>query len=227
MPQRAPPAIDMAIDHRPPHRERSRIRWCHHDRLLRWIEGRDNGLGINAGTASAVTFPYAAYGMWQPTNRRNRRVPPYEHIMRDAGLHPTAVHEAGHAVLARLFNLRLGPISLIDGGHADAELMANAEVRARIAIAGDVCMRAFGISTFHCQGGWSDEGVVRTVLGETHDEEEHLQRRSNELTAEVEEFFTRPNVRNAVLALAQALMREGLIEGDEAEATIDQQLTAC
>jgi len=46
VPQRAPPAIDMAIDHRPPHRERSRIRWCHHDRLLRWIEGRDNGLGI-------------------------------------------------------------------------------------------------------------------------------------------------------------------------------------
>jgi hypothetical protein len=144
------------------------------------------------------------------------------------GLHSGAVHEAGHAVMARLLKLRLGPIviALADpngDAHAPVE-PTNAENTARIAAAGDACLRAFGIDTRHRQGAFGDEVMIQNALEELCDDEAEHPRRRLEMIAEVEELFTRPDVRRAVLALVQALMREGRIEGNEAQAIIDRHL---
>jgi hypothetical protein len=149
--------------------------------------------------------------------------------MNNAPLHRGAYHEAGHAVMARVLgvNLECVRIDIVDP-HAGARTCAEAtspQNTILIAAAGDACLRAFGYVTMHDDEALGDEVAIGNALSELEpdDEDSYPQRRLDAI-AEVERRFEQPNVRAAVEALVEALMREGKIEGPGAAAIVDRHL---
>ena len=153
--------------------------------------------------------------------------------MSDAPLHRGAVHEAGHAVMARLLGggIRSIKVDLTDPhGDAHTDLIRTEETlapknRMLISAASRACLLTFGCDVLHDGELWKDEGVIDTIAHELFPDDEAQQERCKERwTQEVERWFDQPNVRAAVVELVDALMREGQINGTEAEAIIDRHI---
>jgi hypothetical protein len=130
--------------------------------------------------------------------------------------------------MARLLKVKVGRIR-IDLADPDGAARAcieptNAKNRIRIAAAGDACLRAFGIVTALHQGALMDEIEIDNALSELYDDEADHPRLRCEAIAEVERWFDPPNVRAAVVELVEALMRQGQIDGTEAEAISDRHI---
>ena len=143
-----------------------------------------------------------------------------------------AVHEAGHAVMARYLGFGLQRI-WINGaeqtGRACVRLPHTKSQKAELLILAGarICMQGFGIDTRFDQGGLADEARIRTILGEMfpdEDDEATLCRHVDSLDAEVEEIFNRQDVRAAATILAEVLTRAREIDGPRAEAIIDIHL---
>jgi len=97
--------------------------------------------------------------------------------------------------------------------------------RMLISAASRACLVAFGCDVLHDSGLWKDEGVIDTIAHELFPDDEAQQERCKERwTQGVERWFDQPNVRAAVVELVDALMREGQINGTEAEAIIDRHI---
>jgi hypothetical protein len=152
--------------------------------------------------------------------------------MTDMRWHRGAVHEAGHAVMARLLGLEIGPITidLADPlGDAHAALWWTLETmtpenRIRVAAAGDACVRLFGIVTLHEQGAINDEIEIGNALDEMcEDETQHRQLRLDAI-AEVERRLAEPRARAAAEALVRQLVARGGMTGERAQSIIDAHL---
>ena len=143
-----------------------------------------------------------------------------------------AVHEAGHAVMARLLGLGLKRVHINlaeasgrtcvvwPGAHQDPRK------NLRILAAARACMRAFDKDTFHEEGGIGDEGAIRTILDEICEDDEAVRINCiNTIDAELSTIFGRADVRAAALALAEILTETGELDGSRAEAIIDHHLS--
>jgi hypothetical protein len=142
-----------------------------------------------------------------------------------------AVHEAGHAVMARHLGLSLGRIQINrteesgrafmiwpDGVDQQKDLLILAAARG--------CMRAFDIDTFLDQGGFEDAARIQTILTEIFPDEDEaaLACRVTKLDSEIENFFNRHDVRAAAQALAEVLTARNEVDDLQAETIIDRHL---
>jgi len=110
-----------------------------------------------------------------------------------------AIHEAGHALMARRLGLGLHRVWIdrMSGAGRTCIIWTSPntpEKELKILMSARACLRSFGIPTLHSQGGLS------------------------------EKLFAEQNMRQAALALATFLSTEGEIDGKEAEAIIDKNL---
>lgn len=151
----------------------------------------------------------------------------------DITLANEAVHEAGHAVMARHLGLRLERVWINPSEGSGRvclpeTVMPDQDQALLILAASRACMRAFNIDTHHDQGPFRDVVEMRNIFDEKYpddDEDEVAQcHRIAELDVKVDEFFNRQDVRAAARALAEALTRENEVDGPRAEATIDRHL---
>ena len=150
-----------------------------------------------------------------------------------APLAPEAVHEAGHAVMARHLGLHLEQVWINPSEGAGRvclpeNVMPDQNQALLILAASRACMRAFDIDTLHDQGPFRDVVEMRKIFDERYrddDENEVAQcHRIAELDVKVDEFFHRQDVRAAARALAEVLTRENEVDGPRAEAIIDRHL---
>ena len=153
--------------------------------------------------------------------------------MSNTPFHRGAIHEAGHAVMARKLGAELGLIAInLANPHeaAHAQVIWTEEIRTpaneiRVAAASRACLLAFGYNTSLDQGLVGDQVVIDNELSELlPDDETRKQRYLAQVDAELGLLFNRPNVRAAVVGLVETLMHEGQIDGPLAEAIIDRHL---
>jgi hypothetical protein len=154
--------------------------------------------------------------------------------MSDAPLHHEAVHEAGHAVMARRLGARIHSIKIdLADPHGAAEVNlrcwpngpASPDDDYRVACSSEECLGAFGFDFGDGHGSRKDrDRMVAIVLEKFPDDEATQDHFRTNLNKEVGQWFEQPNVRSAVVELVEALMREGQISGTEAEAIIDRHL---
>jgi len=145
-----------------------------------------------------------------------------------------ALHESGHAVMARLQGLRLGPLKITGLGPSASGSVSvcgppTPEESFKILAAARICLNTFNINTVLDQGGFSDEGESRTILDEIFPDDENQQVRddyTDRIDREVTELFEKPNILAAVRALAEILTSACEIDGLQAEAIIDRYLAA-
>lgn len=145
-------------------------------------------------------------------------------------LHRGAVHEAGHAVVARRLRACLGRIRINrddPSGDASTDVSWPSGTgrpldRIYVAAAGAACLRAFGFDTHIDLGSLGDEAVIQTLLDELLPDEERAQELYRaEAIALVELWLEEPRMRAAVEALALELDRMGELEGLRAQEIID------
>ena len=150
-----------------------------------------------------------------------------------------ALHEAGHAVMARLLGITLKKVWIKPSKASvwGEDWTGNTSVDwngavdpckdLQIAMAARACLRVFGISTLLDHGGISDEAKIETLLEVKFDEQEeekraHLRR----IDLELERRFAQSDARGAAEALAKILNDQLEIDGAAAERLIDAHLTA-
>jgi hypothetical protein len=144
-----------------------------------------------------------------------------------------ALHESGHAVMARLLGQTLGPIRIDPsrgkGTASVIEQSTSSEETLKILAAARICLNTFGIDTRFDQGGIKDEGESRTIWGEMFpddDDEQAYLAYIAKIDCEVAGLFEQPNVRAAAWALAKILTSACEIDGPQAESVIDRHLNA-
>jgi hypothetical protein len=142
-----------------------------------------------------------------------------------------AVHEAGHAVMARYLGLRLTRIWINCAENSGETVVQWAGVADRpkellILVATRACMRSFQIETLREHGGLGDVVELHNLLEEMKpvEDEVSLSLCISKLDAEAEAVFKRENILNAARALAETLSRVNEITGVQAEAIIDRNL---
>ena len=157
-----------------------------------------------------------------------------DHPMNWPPLHSGAVHEAGHAVMARYLGVALGHVRIdladpLGNGRTcvhwtDATLTPENEIR--VLAASRASLLAFGVDTELDYGLIVDHDRINEIAADKifPDDQAAQARYIEAVDAEVEEYFSQPNVRAAVEGLVAALTRSGEIDGDEAMAIIDRHL---
>ncbi len=146
-----------------------------------------------------------------------------------------AIHEAGHAVMARWLGLGLKMVRIyqfeVSGRTCvlwpDTEAGDRRKMDLKILAAARTCLESFGIDTCHDEGGFRDEAQILTILHEMFPDDEDGQARDDydaKLHCEVARLFEQPNFHAAARDLAEILTRTSEIDGPQAEGLIDRHL---
>ena len=141
-----------------------------------------------------------------------------------------ALHEAGHAVMARLLGLSLERVWINRPESSGGTCVIwhekpDPREELRILAAARACLNSFGIHTFEEHGGFGDAVGIQNILADMfHDNESQKDVCLNCVDVEVAGLFERPDVRAAAWDLAEVLTCADEINGPQAESVIDQHL---
>jgi hypothetical protein len=152
----------------------------------------------------------------------------------EPSLYYAAVHEAGHAVLARSLgaSVVVVRVDLTGSGEATTSVRWPEGGPAlmnhlRVAAAGGACLRAFGFTTLLDAGLFHDEVEIQNALDDLlpHADDDAIRDEFRDrVVSEVEQIFNMAQFRSAVQELAERLSSEGEINGVDAERAIDRHL---
>ena len=155
--------------------------------------------------------------------------------MTEPALHRGAVHEAGHAVMARWLGASLRSIKVDrDDPSAPGRIVmiwpngrASPEDELRVAAAGRICLVEFGFEIGLDVGPTLDWDQMSNALAKMFPDDEAKQDLYQEkVDAELAEWFGQANVRSAVERLVKVLTRLGEIDGPQAQTIIDPVLAS-
>jgi hypothetical protein len=113
----------------------------------------------------------------------------------EGGLMRAAVHEAGHAVTARLLGLCLGWVWITDtegSGRTEVRYEGDPQKDLRILAGSRACLNAFGFDTADNQGLWGDQTKIEGILDEEipHADEDVRNNYMAEVDREVESLHS-------------------------------------